>query len=228
MSVPFEVTVDKANFPIVRVPALGFDIYWLPITKIQFEHFMCDTGLYDNNWYQDKLRQYNDRVSPGSINLGNYWGVFMTGILPAEALRFASWCGRGFDLPTAQEWKKTIQYFANISAGEEFIDAVTSALGISERAKLLVERLEHVTSSDSQQLGGGGRLLCDQMLLRLGIMEYIYEDEQHNTFGGWGKPNRRFWGSMLDPLRDAGYVRLGKRTEGVRMKQYGFRLIRRI
>ena len=231
MSASFDVSnisVDKANFPIIRIPSLHLEINWLPITKIQFEHFLCDTGLYDNSWYQDKLNQYNDRVAPGSISRGNYWGVFMTGILPAEALRFAKWCGRGFDLPTAHEWKKVIEYFAGMSADKAYIEAITTAPSVSERAKQLIERLEQVTNSDSQQLGSGGRLLCDQMLMRLGIMEYIYEDDQRNTFGGWGKPNRRFWGSMYDPLRDASYVRLGKRTEGIRMKQYGFRLIRRI
>lgn len=69
---------------------------------------------------------------------------------------------------------------------------------------------------------------CDQMLMRLGIMEYIYENNYRNSYAGQGQPNRHFHAHARSLPRDK-YEVLAKgiRNSGARIKQYGFRLIRR-
>src|SRR5437660_843621 len=106
MDLPFTLSLDRTGFPILEMPALPFGVLWLPVTKIQFEHFLVDTGAFDNAWYQDKLNNWNPRISAGNLGVTNYWQAFMTGILPSEAIRYAEWVGQGADLPTAKEWKQ--------------------------------------------------------------------------------------------------------------------------
>jgi hypothetical protein len=44
MVLPFTLSLDRTGFPILEMPALPFGVLWLPVTKIQFEHFLVDTG----------------------------------------------------------------------------------------------------------------------------------------------------------------------------------------
>lgn len=234
MSIPFRVTVDQTGFPMIGITELNFLISWLPVTKIQFEQFMCDTNLFEDTWYQEMLKNYTPRVSPGVMRLGDYWNIYMTGITPSEAVRFANWMGREYSLPTSQEWKEALSVLARYPALPEYVDTVakfedtTNKQMISERAALICRKLEEITVADSSQLvASAGRRLCDQMMMRLGVIEYVYEDSQMNTFAGWGQPNRRFFGGAFNPIRDTKPLQLVNRAEGTRMKHVGFRLIRR-
>jgi hypothetical protein len=226
MAVPFTVSVDRTGFPLVETPDLPFAFLWLPITKIQFEHFLVDTEAFDNNWYQDKLR-YNGRVSPYNLSVSNYWQAFMTGILPVEALRYAAWYGGNFDLPTAREWKDTFDYFARWEAEPDFIAAILQTANLSERARALIANLEVVTQQESRQLAGGKRLLCDQMAMRLGVAEIAYETHPGTSFCAWGQPNKRQYAHAFNPLYDPSPIHFVNRAEGARMAYCGFRLLRR-
>lgn len=238
MALSATIFLDSSGFPMIEIPGMNLAMSWLPITKIQFEHFLCDTNMFNDVWYQDLLNNFTPRVSPTAIRLGDYWNLFLTGILPSEAVRFANWMGRDYRLPTVQEWNKALLTFAEYSALPEHIDKVLSAVDdttkpertLNERAALICRNLEEITPSDANQLvSTEGRRLCDQMLMRLGLVEYVYEDNQMNTFAGWGQPNKRFFGSTMNPIaRNAKPVQLVNRAEGTRMKHFGFRLVRRL
>jgi len=234
-TLPFRITLDRTGFPMVKPDGLDFYISWLPVTKIQFEQFMCDTNLLNNAWYQDILSKYTPRVAPGLMTLGDYWNIFMTGILPAEAVRFADWMGRDFRLPTAKEWKDALNALARQPAMPDYVEAVATydetnagkQRSTSQRAALICRRLDTIPQPDQSQLvQTDGRRLCDQMMMRLGVVEYVYENEQRNTFVGWGQPNRRFLGGIFNPMVDTKPISLVNKNTGSRMKHFGFRLIR--
>jgi Sulfatase-modifying factor enzyme 1 len=225
MALPFTLSVDRTGFPVIELPGLPFKVFWLPITKIQFEHFLVDKGALDNDWYQDKLQNYNPRISAGQLSITNYWQAFMTGILPSEAQLYAGWVGNGADLPTAQEWKSALTLLGRWPADHAFTDAVLHLPGLSERARILIQKMDQVLQAESAQLSDG-RFLCDQMAMRLGVLELLYEDSQHLSFCCWGQTNRRFSGGINNPLRDTAPNRFNDRN-GIRMKTVGFRLILR-
>lgn len=225
MALPFTLSVDRTGFPVIAFPGLPFQVGWLPVTKIQFEHFLVDKGALDNDWYQDKLQNYNPRISAGQLSITNYWQAFMTGILPSEARLYAGWIGDGADLPTAQEWKRTLDFLAAWQADPQFLDAVLQTPGLSERARLLIQKMDQVLQAESVQLADG-RFLCDQMAMRLGVFELLYEDIQQLAYCCWGQTNRRFSGGINNPLRDPAPNRFNDRN-GTRMKTVGFRLILR-
>jgi Sulfatase-modifying factor enzyme 1 len=225
MATPFTLSLDRTGFPILEMPDLRFGMLWLPVTKIQFEHFLVDTGAFDNAWYQDKLDHYNPRISAGNIGVTNYWQAFMTGILPIEASSYAAWVGQGADLPTAQEWKQALITLARWPADRAFHEAVLQLPGLNERARLLIQKMESVLQAERSQLSDG-YFLCDQMAMRLGVLELMYEDTVHGSFGCWGQPNRRFVGGISNPLRDTTPRHFTDRN-GVRMGTVGFRLIMR-
>ena len=61
--------LDKAGFPMIWVDKpLSAYIHWLPVTKIQFELFMCDSPSSDlsDAWYREVL-SLNPRVSPKNV-----------------------------------------------------------------------------------------------------------------------------------------------------------------
>jgi hypothetical protein len=219
------ITVDKTGFPVIQVPGTNLSIHWLPVTKIQFEHFMVDTGRFDYDWYNAILTSHNSRISPGGmVSTANYWKLFMTGILPGEAQTFAGWF-RDYDLPTAEEWKRIVTALA-VPQQPGLSEKIKSVAGISERARAVIDTLDRVLAQDAAQLIDG-RKVCDQMAMRLGVIEYVYENNQHNTFVGWGQPNRRFVGGAFNPIRDSRPVTLHNPATGARIPQWGFRLVKR-
>lgn len=218
------ITVDKTGFPLVDAADLPFAILWLPVTKIQFEHFLVDTELYDSDWYQKNI-QANGRISPGSANTSNYWQLFITDILPQAAQQYADWCGPGFNLPTSQQWKTALHYFAQSPDSPDFLNTLCTRPIVNERARAIAKIFDNLTAQDVWQLSRS-RYMCDQMGMRLGLMEVVYENEQRNSFCAWGQPNKRLYATANNPLVDAMPMQFIDRTRGVNMKYGGFRLIR--
>src|SRR5438128_864257 len=121
---PAHVVLDPTGFPMIWVKDLGAHLHFLPVTKYQFEHFLCErfSAAFDQGWYA-QLLALNGRVSPRRIEAGNYWKAFLTGALPAEAATFAEWCGEAdaggkavYQVPTPEEWFKAYQAFAGVKA----------------------------------------------------------------------------------------------------------------
>ncbi len=76
----------------------------LPVTKIQFERFLAESHNLGDDSYKEALR-LNPSVSHQQFTPDNREQLFVTGILPQEALNFARWMGNEFDLPTVEEWR---------------------------------------------------------------------------------------------------------------------------
>jgi hypothetical protein len=218
------IELDRAGFPSIFVESIGAFMHWLPVTKIQMEYFMSSTSeaLYNDSWYRDVLG-YNPRVSPSNINGSNYWEAFITGILPRDARNYARWARESYNLPTAQEWFDAYQYLLDIPASPEHIEQILDTPRLNARVKTLLQNVEESAQQAEFQLDGR-RSLADQMLMRLGVMEFVYRDAQRNTFGGYGQTHSNFFPQMEIPRRDAPQ-QLANPREGAQMKQYGFRLI---
>lgn len=225
----FDLGLDAAGFPVIHVPDTNLFVSWLPFTKIQLEHFIAATNHPDFDLaHYNHILSYNPRISASEMDLGKYEGVFVTGILPAEARIIAQWMGNNYDLPTASEWKTFFNYFHGLEASASVIDQIRNLEGISERASTLITRLDSLTYQERHQLLGDTRRVCDQMLLRLGIMEYVYEGGYRSTYAGQGMPNRAFHPHTRSLPRDGQEtLRDDLRENGGRIKQYGFRLIQR-
>lgn len=218
------IKLDRAGFPTVFVESIGAYLHWLPVTKIQLEYYLTYTGeaTYNDTWYQNVL-SLNPRVSPGNINAANYWAAFATGVLPRDGLNYARWCREGYALPTADEWFNAYEYLLSVPASEDHIAQVTSAEGLKPRVRLLLRNIEDSARQAEFQLDGA-RSLADQMLMRLGVMEFVYRDEQRNTYGGYGQTHSGFFPQMEIPRRGVPQA-LANARDGAQLKQYGFRLI---
>jgi hypothetical protein len=225
--VQLEIVVDKTGFPMVLVEPLGVYMHWLPITKIQIEYFLCSTRSpdYTEEWYSDLRTDYNERVSPGAVTAENYWGSFLTGIMPKEAQQFASWLGPQFDMPTQNDWQEAYKFFKRTPAHAEHIEQLTAHAALNRRARTLIKNLDF-SLRETHFEPRGGLTLADQMFMRMGVMEYVYLDERRSSYGGFGQTNSVFFGSLVTP--DKGFPeRLTHPLEGTRMRHYGFRLIQR-
>lgn len=213
--------IDPKGFPMVLVESAGLWVHWLPITKIQFERFLCETGdaRYDAKWYSQVL-ELNPRISPREVRQGNYWQAFLTGVLPYEAESFARWTGEGYRLPTDGEWKRIYQAVKEQPAEE--LPAEIRFPHLSERGRELLSQIERVNSADDG--GAAQRAIADQMLLRKGVMEWVEDQRNAQLWCGRGETPRRFHAALHRP-EDPEPARPNDPTTR-RLKQYGFRLVR--
>lgn len=170
-----EIYVDeKTRFPVLEFHKLPFAVFWLPITRIQLEHFLSDVNdmRYDANWYSKLIMNNNPRVSPSNVNKNNINGVFATNILLVEARRIANWFGhfkgKSFDLPTREQWETLFNVCKNVPV----LPLENISEEIDPRAELLLHRLNEKTPQKS---------LADQMLLKSSLSEYVYQDESRQS-----------------------------------------------
>src|SRR5262245_13463491 len=93
---------DRSGAPMIRVASIGAYVHWLPVTKLQFEYFLCDQpgNRFDQKWYDDVLKVHKQnepsgtgpaRVSPAMVRRDNYYRALLTGIRPTEIAPFISW-----------------------------------------------------------------------------------------------------------------------------------------
>ena len=209
-----EFNADAKGGLIVKVASLW--VQWLPVTKVQFERFLCDTGdaRFDAKCYAEMLG-LNPRVSPRGVTVKNYCQALLTGVLPLEAESVARWAGLGFRLPTDQEWRSI---YAALKA-EPFRrleeEAPLAALG--ERDRELLARIETAAAGAD---GASERYVADQMLLRGGVFEWVDDAGGSQRWGGRGMPRGGF-----HRVEDAKPVRFNE-PDTRRLKACGFRLVR--
>ncbi len=58
-----EIILDKSRFPLVKIEPISIYIHVLPITKVQFEQFICDpNAIVDASFYEEKIVKLNPRT----------------------------------------------------------------------------------------------------------------------------------------------------------------------
>lgn len=218
-----DISPDRCGFPMAWMDTIEAWVHCVPVTKIQFEAFLCDTAepRFDSAWY-DRVLASNARVSPGRVTASNYWRAFVTGVLPDEALAFARWCGDGFDLPTADEWQRLYRG----ASARSTLAAPWSRVAAAgpPRTWLMLERLAeaHGAATAGQPRK---RELADDFMLRNGVMEWVSLPGSRSGFGGLGRPARGLYPSLASP--DMDLVEQPATTDRKALRAYGFRLLRR-
>jgi hypothetical protein len=213
--------LDRAGFPMIWIEAIGAFMHWLPVTKIQFESFFtwASDPTFDDEWYH-RILDLNPHVAVSEIGPSNYCNAFITGILPEEAQRFAAWCGRGYSIPTLSEWQKAYTYLKQLPADSEGPASFLPAT--EERVRTLLTRIESSSATVASRLGRT-RTRADQMLMRLGVLEWVEQTSGRVRWGGLGEPSSHFrmiWSPERGPVVPVG-------ATPSRSRAFGFRLIRR-
>src|SRR4051812_25305456 len=106
---------DRTGFPVLDLPELGLAVHLVPVSKPQFERFLAEPvaegGLFGDAWYESVLA-VSPRLSIRDAQPANYESLFLGGILPTEAERFARWLGTGYDLPKVESWRRVDEYLS--------------------------------------------------------------------------------------------------------------------
>jgi hypothetical protein len=206
---------------MIWVEAIQRYIHWLPVTKIQLEHFLCDVGdsAFDADWY-DRLLTLNPRLSPREINERNYWRAFATGLQPTEAERFARWCGDEYALPTTIQWFDTYRFLRDLVVpppgwNGALPSRVSTVLSGIQDAWMRVSRSREIPDTRA-----------GHMLLRYGVLEWVEDPGSSQRWGGAGQPHPDLQNLFYTP--DRGTPMRPLRPETDRLSYYGFRLVRRM
>jgi hypothetical protein len=201
-------TTDKTGFPLLRIPQPQVDVQLLPVTKVQFERFLAEPNQFGDVWYEEVL-SLNPRVSYRRFTAEHRERLFLTGILPEEALAFARWLGSGFDLPTVEEW------------GAIYTELEKAWTLPSSLADFLAQRGTHPAAMIIQRLTKElqPQSLLDLSLMPGGVVEWV---RQGNSWVGLGAPRPKFHPNVWSPLE------VRSTRSGERLKFLGFRLVRRI
>lgn len=212
------IILDKTGFPMMWVDNLDAYVHCLPVTKIQFEYFLCDAPSSDftEEWY-DTVLTLNPRVSPRSVNRSNYWRLFLTGIKPSEIETYAEWCGEEYELLNASDWKSLFQGFIQKPVKPDLYTGLT----LGNRQATLLKKL----STAIQDLCHDQVTQADQLLYRYGVMEWVRCSNFGQEWGGLGQTVAGFQSSMRTADMDSPEV--PRNPHGNRMHYYGFRLLKR-
>jgi hypothetical protein len=216
---PFET--DPAGFPMLWVEAIGAWMHWLPVSKLHFERCLqrAPDRPFDAGWYE-RLLALNPGVPPARIRPENYRHALLTGILPAEAQRFAAWLGPGFTVPTLEQWLRAWSSLDSQPAERRLPAALL--VGLEEPVRTLLTRLESALAAAATR-PRRQRTLADQMLLRRGVLEWTEQPGNPSRWVGIGEPPGLARGARVSP--DRGPV-VPDRPEAFRSYLFGFRLIR--
>lgn len=210
MTLTLSFYVDpRTHFPLVEVPGQDFALFWLPMTKVQIEYFLSDAvdSQFDRAWYHERLRS-NPRITPEQLTAQNLLQAFLTHISFYEASVFSRWYGKGFDLPTSEEWHRALRTFDQVAADPDFVEQILALPAIHPRARLLVQSCENALPGYQRLRDASERRLSHQLLLRSGMLEYVYQDTAHNRCGACGSSlqSGRYGNAGQDlflPLRNA-------------------------
>lgn len=197
---------DRTNFPLVTVPGMAVQVHLLPVTKVQFERFIAEADNdLGSSWYNQVLA-LNPRVSYRRFAAQDRERLFITGVLPDEALAFAQWMGPGFSLPTLEEWRSIYCRLDEmpISSQRESLCSVTGP------ARIIIDKLLPPYQEGS---------LLDLSLMTGGVMEWV--QQKNGNWVGVGRPRSSFFSNLFDPLSvEAEPIGMEER-----LHYFGFRLL---
>ena len=186
---------DRLGFPMVWIPSLEIYLHWFPVTKLQFEAFLCDHSEGDLSaaWYQEVLRG-NPRSSIDELHFGNLHQAFITGIRAEEARRFANWNGDGFRLPSPEEWVHSFRRLSELDASPP--DWIFRGLR-HRRFERLFNRLMQV-ATESYGFGSDFNL-ATTMLMVGGILEWVRNKHSSDPDSACGLPPTHFFPVLKTP-----------------------------
>ena len=200
------LTFDKTDFPLVVVGDVGVEVHLLPVTKIQFEQFVAASPLVKPRRYEEMLA-LNPAAAPEDFSADNREQLFASGVLPDEALAFARWLGKGFDLPTVDEWRAILNALKREPPPRQRVltDAVEGS------ARTILQKLEEQSHI---------RTMLDYTLMRGGLVEWV---RHQKAFVGLGRPRPAFHPNLWNPLAHT----INPIDTQERLAYFGFRLVRR-
>jgi hypothetical protein len=229
---PIEWKIDpKTFFPMIEFHDLPYQVAWLPMTKIQVEYMLSETtnSRFDRTWYRNVLRNLTDqtieRPSAAQVSPANFCEAFLSRVVLPEARLISQWWGVNFDIPTEAEWKQIIELTDTLPADEANIMRIGSTEKLHPRARRLVEVIERAAFEDAKKRGLTERKVSHQMLLRKGLREYVYLDEQRNSCTAYGETART---TGIKANDGPNYLPLSPFIDpsmGERQKDIGFRLV---
>jgi len=202
---------DKTGFPLVSLRS-GIDMQLLPVTKAQFDAFLVESPDFPPEAYA-QMMALNPPLELGQLTAENREQIFLTGILPEEALQFAQWLGEGYDFPTVEEWRGMYDDLLLEVGSFDYLQQLPEQCE-SAMARDILRRLINQIQPYS---------LMDISLLRQGVVEWVHTSKHPGDFAGLGTPRPQFQPNLYDPLTDV--VRPLSREN--RIKYFGFRLIHR-
>ncbi len=224
------IVLDPARFPMIRVDRLGGYLHWLPMTKIQFEHFLWDAtppGL-DQAWlartYENRPER-NPRISPQAVGTpADVWKLFLTGVAPCEAAEYAAWASGACDderyaLPTVDQWKAA---YAELEARKEGV--LEEILRMPDLAPLAGRLLRQV----ARHLALDGKPLVEQMLMTGGVLEWVDAaalTQLQSPYALMGAPRIAPLPAALERPEVHGFPRTSS-EQRMRHRAHGFRLVR--
>jgi len=182
-------SIDPMGFPLVEFPTLGLQMHLLPITKVQFEHFLAESRKFDDNWYETVLK-LNPRVSYRNFTADKRERLFLTGILIDEAQEFANWLGEEFDLPTADEWRACYKLLRELKLPTTD-NLLNNLNNCSKPAQIIIRRLLSQIHP---------KTLLELSLMEEGVMEWVKgRDAKWKLLG---KPRQSFQPALRKTLEE--------------------------
>lgn len=234
--------LDPAGGPMMWLPKTSAYVHLLPVTKLQFEAYICarPSSQFDQKWYGDLLDwdpkddRTTARVSPYALQKANYYQAFLTAIRPDEARVYARWCGEEdplgrYFLPTAEQWWQAYEEAGAMAAGKGWDKpaGVLAAAGLTPTTRMaallngladIVEQLYRAAKKP--------RTMAEHMLFRHGVMEWVHLQHPGQTeWGGYGQPCDRLPSDMISSLAQRMPTEQ-RNALTARQLGYGFRLFR--
>ena len=203
---PMLLSADQTGCPLLAIPEAELEVHLLPITKLQFEHFVEASEAFDPSCYHEMLA-LNPKEETANADHHIREQIFVSGIKPHEANAFAAWMGEGFDLPTSVEWRMIYESMQRerFPRSDMFFDWASE--DVVTILKMLLDQHPR-------------RRMCDIMLMRGGFVEWTRHDDD---WVGIGAPRPSFQPNLWNP--SSNIVRPFQTHR--RLHYFGFRLIRR-
>jgi Sulfatase-modifying factor enzyme 1 len=193
------LTFDKHGYPMAGIRKVGAFHLW-PITRMQYKQFLLDTGKAEEDWF----KAGEPKINHENATQDNYESLFVTRILPQEALEYAQWMGEDYDIPSQEEWQALFK-----AVKRQTFRFRLSPYGLSPEANALKKSLLTFV-----------RAPIKFSFLDDGLVEWVKGETQ---FLGRGAPRDTLFPNVWNPEKDT--IRVIDVNE--RISYFGFRLIKR-